>query len=366
MENFYYTLGLLLSKGKIVTSKSSKTIDLIFEIRFNKPTDQSTRSDNITNKINIQTKPINMYNYLLPDIIKIWNLLSEVFENNKVELEYIPEPKNNEDFSRKTVRWIVRGIRKDDYFIKSFWENETLNLPTDLDKVPKKIQELQDRAMKKELAIDDIEYIRNFLIGIVDASTVIPGPESSSFGGSGKPRLQIESDTGRWKIHVPLVVFFQEVFEIPIENINWPHPTIKSRKKPKVSLRHNHQFRPNMWHFFSKLEFHLSVKQRNLESYIESVDDKFKKNLVGKDDFYPNVYKKSIKTYVDKSTFLANYPEKAARYTTEPFHCSDHEEDSEQLPIEVRNKHYGYYWDILQDLGDPYLDDYISNLLKSR
>ena len=118
--------------------------------------------------------------------------------------------------------------------------------------------------------------------------------------------------------------------------------------------------------FFSKLEFHLSVKQRNLESYIESVDDKFKKNLVGKDDFYPNVYKKSIKTYVDKSTFLANYPEKAARYTTEPFHCSDHEEDSEQLPIEVRNKHYGYYWDILQDLGDPYLDDYISNLLKSR
>ena len=53
MENFYYTLGLLLSKGKIVTSKGSKTIDLIFEIRFNKPTDQSTRSDNITNKINI-------------------------------------------------------------------------------------------------------------------------------------------------------------------------------------------------------------------------------------------------------------------------------------------------------------------------
>jgi len=122
VNNDFYILGLLLSKGKIVSSDNSNSIDLILELRFNKPTDQSLRSDNIANEINIDSDPVNIYNYLLPDIIKIWNLLQEVFKENKVELEHIPEPKNISDFARKKIRWIIRGVKKDQNFIKYFWE----------------------------------------------------------------------------------------------------------------------------------------------------------------------------------------------------------------------------------------------------
>ncbi len=361
MDKEFYTLGLLLSKGKIVTSKDSEYLDIILEIRFNKPTDQSLRSDNITNEFNFKTQPVSMYDYLLPDIIRIWNLLKEVFEDNNVELDYIPEPKDESDFGKKRLRWVIRGIDKNHSFIKYFWMDDSLSVPADLDKVPKKIKLLQRKAFINKCNNNETSNIKNFIQGFVDASGVIPGPESATRGASGEPRIQIEADTSRWAIHVPLMVFFQEIFKVPVVNINWPHPTLKTRKKPKACLGHNHQFRVSLWFFYKNLEFTLSIMQRNLESYIESLDDKYKNPQPTINEFYPN--RKTSKKYVSKTELLSTYPDGVTNKTTLPFKCSDHEEDSLKLPPQVRNKHYSYYCDILYEFEDPYLQDYFSNTL---
>lgn len=351
--NHYYILGLLLAKGKIRTHSKTDKLDIILEIRFNKPSDKSLRSDNKHNDLNFDNDEKSMYDYILPDIIKLWNIMKESFPQSEVILEYIPEPENNEDFSKKVVRWIIKDINKESKFIEYFWGNKKLNKPSDIDSLPNKIKDLMDKSMEKRLEEQEISFIKYFMLGISDSAAIIPGPESAAFGAGGTQRIQIEVDQPRWKLNIAMLVFLQEVLKIPVLNINWPHPTIKSRNNPRISLKHNHQFRAHLWSY-KNLGFMLSIKKRAFDSIIEKMSSKSNNDC----KFYPKNRKKN--KFIIKEEYIKKYPN-VTGLTTTPFRCSDHSEDSELLPPEVRGKHYAEWRDINFDLGDPYLKEYPSN-----
>jgi len=358
-EDYFYLLGLLLSKGKAQVNNYRNCIDFIFEIRFNKPTASSLRSDNIHNIRRGAGE--EMYDYLLGDIIRIQNLLQTIFYDCKVLLEHIPEPSSRKDFSKKIVRWIVRKIPKKHSFVRFFWKGERFDSPRVLDKIPKSLVLLKEKIVKNKLLKKEKSYLKSFLQGISDAAAVIPGPESSAFGAEGTPRIQIEVDNSRWMLNIYMCLFFEEVFKVPVHNINWPHPTIKGRRGPEKVLKHNHQFRVHLW-FFKKVGFKLSIKKRNFELFIEELKKKYKGKYPKQ---RPHLSKRKNFKYIGKDEYLKKYP-KIQGYTTNPFLCTKHCENSETLPPEIRNKHYAEWRDINYDLGDPMLDEYPSNISKNK
>lgn len=358
-KDYFYILGLLLAKGKVQVNNRRNYLDLIFEIRFNKPTSSSLRSDNIRNLKEGEGE--EMYDYILPDIIRIQNLLQVIFKNYEVLLEHIPEPVSKIDFSRKIVRWVVRKIPKEHLFIKFLWGSQEFDTPEVLNRIPERLIKIKERALKGNLAEAEKKCLKVFLQGIADTAAVIPGPESSAFGAGGTPRIQIEVDNPRWLLNIYMCFFFEKVFKVPVDNINWPHPTIKGRKNPKVVLKHNHQFRVHMW-FFKSIGFRLSVKKHNFKIFIENLENKYKKDGYPKRRFH--LSRRANLNYIDKEKYLAKYPN-VKGYTTNPFPCTQHCEDSDTLPSEIRNKHYAEWRDINYDLGDPMLENYPSNLSKS-
>ena len=358
-KNYFYVLGLLLAKGKIQVNNPKNYVDLIFEIRFNKPSSSSLRSDNVHN---IKDKSgEDIYDYSLPDIIRIWDLLREIFPGTEVLLEHIPEPINEEDFSKKIVRWVVSEIPKNHPFFKYFWQNEKIINSRFLDSIPKRLIDLKNKVLNNKLSFQERILLKEFLQGISDASAIIPGPESSAFGAEGTPRIQIEVDNPRWELNIYMCLFLQKIFGVPVLNINWPHPTIKGRKNPKVVLKHNHQFRTHLWHF-QNIGFKLLIKKYNFRLLINKLKKEFKKNPpVVK--FHPENRKKF--KYINLEKYKKIFPNVTGKTTT-PYPCKEHYEDSETLPPQIRNKHYAEWRDINFDLGDPLLKEYPSNLSKNK
>jgi hypothetical protein len=352
---FYYIVGLLLAKGNIFRHKYDNLYDFFFEIRFNKPRISSTRSDNIHRKELSENE--ELFDFILPDIIRITSLFKNTFDKNQVILEHIPEPNDNDDFSRKTLRWIIKKVSFDDPFIIEFWNH---NDSIDLTEIPYKLDLLHKKAFSKSFTNIEKDQIIDFLIGISDAAAIIPGTESSSFGKNGKPRIQIEVDLDRWKLNILISTFLQKVANVPVLNINWPHPTIKGREKPMSVLKHNHQFRADLW-YFQNVGFNLSIKSKFFQDFITKMksDKNFK---IPKLIFHPNNRKQT--RYVSKEYYLSQYPSNIQGITTNPFNCNLHNENSNTLPKEIRGKHYAEWRDINFDLGDPELNEYSSNKSK--
>jgi hypothetical protein len=148
--------------------------------------------------------------------------------------------------------------------------------------------------------------------------------------------------------------------KVPVLNINWPHPTIKGRKGPEKVLKHNHQFRAHLW-FFKNVGFRLSIKKLRLEEFIAKLE-----NEPGWTApipvFHPNNRKK-VK-YVSNEEYKSRYPN-VSGITTTPYSCTEHCEDSETLPAEIRGKHYAEWRDINYDLGDPELIEYTSEVSRN-
>jgi hypothetical protein len=363
VANYYYILGLLLAKGKIQTNQRSSKLNIILEIRFNKPSDKSLRSDNKHNELFLDegiTMGRKMYDYILPDIIRLWNILKDSFPDADVLLEHIPEPIDDNDFSKKIVRWIIKDVSKTDPFIELFWRDKRLNKPSDLDEIPIKIKELQKDAFENKIDSEERLNIKSFMLGISDSAAIIPGPESAAFGSKGTQRIQIEVDQSRWKLNITMLVFLQEVLLIPVMNINWPHPTIKARKKPKVIFKHNHQFRAHLWSY-KNLGFDISIKKRAFDIIIKNLEKKY----LGKElhvKFHP--HNRRNNKFVSQKEYINKFPN-VNGLTTTPYKCSKHYEGSELLPPEIRGKHYAEWRDINFDLGDPYLKDYPSSLSKN-
>jgi hypothetical protein len=246
-----------------------------------------------------------------------------------------------------------------DEFLRYFWKDKKIVNSQILNSVPGVVISIVEEALNKKISDNNFSFLKNFMIGICDAAAIIPGTESSAYGANGLPRIQIEVDNPRWQLNVYMSVIFEKIFRIPVNNINWPHPTIKSRKKPNVSQKHNHQFRVDLW-FYQKLGFNLSIKQLKFSEIITKMDRSFN-GLYPVEKFHMQRRKKL--RYISEDEYKRIYPN-VSGYTTNPFFCADHNEDNVDLPPEIRNKHYAEWRDINFDLGDPTLNEYPSNISK--
>lgn len=101
-----------------------------------------------------------------------------------------------------------------------------------------------------------------FIQGICDSCSLVPNEASSSYGGKGDPRIQLEPDQSRWELPVGLCRLFQIGLEIPVNNINWGHPQIRTKWRHQ-----NHQFRVKLKNIPPEIElYRLSYKR---EEYID-------------------------------------------------------------------------------------------------
>ena len=117
--------------------------------------------------------------------------------------------------------------------------------------------------------------------GIADSAGLPPSENSSGFGRSGIPRVQIELEWARWYIPVEVCRLFQRRLQIPVQMINWGHPNVRGKNSYRGQ---NHQFRIYL-QYFKSLNFRLKFKKdelNNLTSWKEDLTKQvvdFKKQL---------------------------------------------------------------------------------------
>ena len=105
----------------------------------------------------------------------------------------------------------------------------------------------------------------SFIQGICDSCSLVPNEASSSYGGDGDCRIQLEPSQDRWEIPIGICRLFQVGLNIPVNNINWGHPQIRGMD---VWKGQNHQFRVSLKNIPPQIElYRLSYKReeyRNL------------------------------------------------------------------------------------------------------
>jgi len=337
-----YVLGFIAGKGTASLAVDGQSILLRAYLKFNKNRIWDVRGDNIRRRGEPGPEIIE---YALPDVLKLTSLFQSVFQ-----LPVVPERLDIDEqgtFRKKEIVWTIGPLYSKSGIISRLFPSKPVN--QDILKYPPKY--LMDINMPKELA-------KAFLQGISDATAVIPGQESAAFGSTGRPRIQLEPDNERWHWLVPMCFLFQRVMKVPVLNNNVPHPTIKCRRKPTSCLEHNHQFRACAF-YFREVNFQFAVKKIAYERMFERNEIPDPKRRV----FCPDNRRKY--KIVDEDYYRTRYAQnRIAGMTTEPFKCTQHEENFEKLPPEIRGKHYSEFRLVCRDLGCPYVKDILPSLSK--
>ena len=221
-----YLLGILYGKGSILDVNENECV-LKFKIRFRRPTDQSLRSDNRYTRISerdfvesLKSKLTNDFSSIIRILKETWNLNSTIDLPNSYALD---------DWSMKEI--IITSEKIPNSFKRLCELLNTTKISNDsLLKFPYhlNIEESPEKSL-------------SFVQGICDACSLIPNEASSSFGGEGIGRIQLEPSQERWELPIGLCRVFQIGLGIPVNNINWGHPQIRHSWKGQ-----NHQFRVSL------------------------------------------------------------------------------------------------------------------------
>lgn len=248
--NEAYLIGLLYGKGTIDPIDDSNVI-LNFRVKFRRPTDQSLRADNIHTSILGRDYVESLKSKLSNDFSIIINLLRDTWGiNSTIDL---PNSYQIDDWGMKEIVVTSEKISK-----KNSKLCEIFN-----------IDELDNKALLKfpfHLNIESNKSLSlSFIQGICDSCSLIPNEASSSFGGSGDTRIQLEPSQERWELPIGLCLIFQKGLEIPVNNINWGHPQIRHSWKHQ-----NHQFRVSLKNIPPNIElYRLNYKREEYrELYI--------------------------------------------------------------------------------------------------
>jgi hypothetical protein len=254
-SNEAYLLGLLYGKGSI--SESNNRVQLIFKIKFRKPSVDSVRTDNIhhipKHEISRSIESVLLYDFqILKDTLKNqWDIDSSIIINRtEADVWNKKEVILKSDFINKN------HIRLCEIFNVTELNHEILfDFPDHLN------------------IEDDRQLSLGFVQGVCDAACLPPTNASSSYGSSGNARIQIEPSQSRWTLPINLCRIFQLGLNIPVNNINWGHPQIRTSWKHQ-----NHQFR---------------VSLKDVPTYYNLFRLNFKQN------FYNDLYNKSNVEFVD-------------------------------------------------------------------
>lgn len=235
-ENEAYLLGILYGKGSIIEIDEGRVI-LQFKIKFRRPSDQSIRSDNIYTRLNerefvesLKSKLTNDFSVIIDLLRKTWGISSTIDLPNSYTID---------DWSMKEIIITSEPI-----------SNRFKRLCEILD-----VELLNGKVLTKFPFHLNIEESPNvslaFVQGICDSCSLVPNEASSSYGGEGETRIQLEPSQERWELPIGLCRIFQIGLKIPVNNINWGHPQIRH------SWRHqNHQFRVSLKNIPTSLELY--------------------------------------------------------------------------------------------------------------
>jgi len=310
-EDSLYCLGLLYGKGEALINENTNNVVFRFKIKFRKPSTTAVRSDNISRKTNEYGKDITIT--IFNEILRLCPKFSDIL-GSPVFPELLDE-NSGEGWGRKEVVMVSASISLESSKLKELFGVEKID-NTLLDHIPKY---LNNEDIPKNL-------VRAFLRGIADAAAVIPGEESSAFGGEGLPRIQIEFDNKRWFLPVECCQLFQVKLNVPVQNINWGHPTIRARDAPEKARRQNHQFRIYAG-YFEDVGFYLEFKRQAFSSLLKRVSRTKPPNR----DLCP-----------------------AGRRHAEPsYTCTKHLENEGNIPPLLKKKHFNAYYQVCNALGCP-------------
>lgn len=254
-----YLLGILFGKGTIDPVSSDEVI-LRFRIRFRRPANTSLRSDNI-HTINedrdfvesLKSKLSNDFTIIMNIIKNTWNIDSTID---------LPNSYNIDDWGMKEIVITTSKIKNNFQRICELL----------------KVNKLDNEVLKHfpfHLNMESNKAISlSFIQGICDSCSLVPNEASSSYGGNGSPRIQLEPPQERWELPIGMCRLFQIGLDIPVANINWGHPETRN-----IWRHQNHQFR-----------VYLNCIPNNIELY----------KLQYKRDEYNNLYARRAEGYTKK------------------------------------------------------------------
>jgi hypothetical protein len=221
-----YLLGILYGKGSIITVDESYC-SLKFKIKFRRPTDQSLRSDNRYTQVfdrgfveSLKSKLTNDFSVIIKLLNDTWGFASTID---------LPNTYSVDDWSMKEIIISTENISSHHQRLCQLLKTDTLS---------------NDSLLKfpYHLRIEDSpELSLAFVQGICDSCSLVPNEASSSFGGDGIGRIQLEPSQERWELPIGLCRVFQVGLSIPVNNINWGHPQIRHSWRGQ-----NHQFRVSL------------------------------------------------------------------------------------------------------------------------
>lgn len=250
--NEAYIIGILLSKGSII--ELDDKVRLVFRIKFRRPSDESLRSDNIHTELearafreSLRSKYINDFSSIITLLKDTWCMSSSLVT---------PDGYDISDWAMKEM--IINSEPIDKHHARLC---EILNCTS-----------LDSTVLKRfpfHLSMENSPPISlSFIQGVCDGCALVPNEASSSYGGNGKPRIQIEPTQERWELPIGLCRCFQIGLGIPVANINWGHPQIRNSWKGQ-----NHQFRVYLENIPEHIElFRLQYKRDEYRSLYRRQD----------------------------------------------------------------------------------------------
>ncbi|MDY4997340.1 MAG: hypothetical protein SO108_06570 [Bacilli bacterium] len=249
-----YLLGLLYGKGSIIAVNNDE-VELKFKVKFRRPSDMSVRADNI-HTVNEERGMIeSLKSKLSNDFTIIINLLKITWGiNSSIDL---PNSYSIDDWGMKEI--VVTTEKIDCHHERLCKLLNTSKLSND--------------SLKKfpfHLEIESSKPVSlSFVQGVCDACSLVPNEASSSHGGEGEARIQLEPSQERWELPIGLCRVFQAGLNIPVNNINWGHPQIRHSWRNQ-----NHQFRVSLKCIPSNVElYRLNYKREEYNNlYSRRVD----------------------------------------------------------------------------------------------
>lgn len=295
-----YMVGMLYGKGDIMINETGNECEFTFKIKYRRPTVDALRSDNIN---------VPPYRFPSGESIEVavfneFNVLRRSFQNIlgvSVDLRPITP----------------RGRR-----ISNGWEMKQMTLQTsrmrtryavllrlfDTDQITHDtIQHIPPYLFDKKLSPN---LVLSFIQGFCDACGLPPSEVSGEFGGTGRQRVQLESNWNRWYIPVEVCRLFQTRLNMPVNMINWGHPLIRGQKSYRSQ---NHQMR--VW---------LDTIDRNIF------------RLSFKNDAFESLIERTMSGDVPETTFCPQQVKHTEFYI---YNCNKHNENDLDLPKELRNIH---------------------------
>ncbi len=165
-----------------------------------------------------------------------------------------------------------------------------------------------------------LDIKKHFIRGVADSCSI---PTFGDRDWNKYTRICLDIPFENWKLPVQICRILQESLNIPVDNIIWGHPNLRTPTRPRShSWTKEHRIRFYSKHFI-RIGFGLEFKQKILEMFVQRDNQ------------------------INKTTPSFCWPDKKPRIKSKPLHPDEH---SDKLPSQVR-KHICNFREICIAMG---------------